>query len=41
MMTRFAVDNQLENADKLKTFAVDGYAFDSQLSSELEWVFTR
>lgn len=41
MMTRFAVDNQIENAEKLKTFAVDGYAFDSQLSSEIEWVFTR
>ncbi len=40
-MTRFAVDNQIENVEKLKTFAVDGYGFDEKLSTNTEWVFTR
>ena len=41
MMTRFAVDNQIGNVKKLKTFAVDGYGFDEKLSTVTEWVFTR
>jgi len=41
LMTRFAVDQQIENVEKLKTFAVDGYAYDEKLSTITEWVFTR
>ncbi len=41
MMTRFAIDNQIENVEKLKTFAVNAYGFDEKLSTTTEWVFTR
>ncbi len=41
MMTRFAVDNQIENPEALKTFAIDGYGYDEKLSTDKEWVFTR
>jgi cytoplasmic iron level regulating protein YaaA (DUF328/UPF0246 family) len=41
LMTRFAIDHQIEKVDQLKTFSGDGYAFDDKLSSETEWVFTR
>ncbi len=40
-MTRFAVDNQINDVEKLKTFAVDGYAYDDKLSTKTDWVFTR
>lgn len=41
LMSRFAIDNQIENVELLKTFTTEGYAFDEKLSSETEWVFTR
>jgi len=41
MMTRFAVDHQIEKADQLKTFTKDGYAYDEKLSTEINWVYTR
>jgi cytoplasmic iron level regulating protein YaaA (DUF328/UPF0246 family) len=41
MMTRFAVDNQIQNPEQLKTFTTDGYAFDAKLSTDVAWVFTR
>jgi len=41
MMTRFAVDQQINDVEGLKTFAVDGYGFDEKLSTKTEWVFTR
>lgn len=41
LMTRFAIDHQVENVEKLKTFAVDGYGYDDKLSTTTEWVFTR
>lgn len=41
LMTRFAVDHQIENVKKLKTFNVDGYAFDEKLSTKKDWIFTR
>ncbi len=41
LMARYAADNQLENAEDLKFFNVDGYGFDAESSSETDWVFTR
>jgi cytoplasmic iron level regulating protein YaaA (DUF328/UPF0246 family) len=41
IMTRFAVDNQIENPQQLKTFSKEGYGFDDKLSTKTEWVFTR
>lgn len=41
LMTRFAIDNQIENVEELKTFNKERYAFDKKLSTDLNWVFTR
>lgn len=40
-MARFAIDQRLEKAADLKTFALDGYRFRGDLSTETGWVFTR
>ena len=40
-MSRYIIDNELENYKKLKNFNVDGYSFDSNLSNDLNYVFTR
>ena len=41
MMTRYIIDNQITDAQALKDFDRDGYAFNGTLSNQHEWVFTR
>jgi hypothetical protein len=41
LMARYAADQQIENAEALKYFDYEGYAFAPELSSETDWVFTR
>ncbi|MDG6777493.1 peroxide stress protein YaaA [Thiomicrorhabdus sp. zzn3] len=41
LMARYAADHQVENAEDLKYFDYEGYAFAPDLSSESDWVFTR
>lgn len=41
LMVRYIINNNIETAEDLKGFNYEGYAFDSNLSSELELVFTR
>ncbi len=41
MMVRYIIDNNIENAEDLKGFDYDNYAFDSNLSSNNQLVFTR
>jgi len=41
LMTRFAIDNQIEDPEQLKEFDYEGYQFDENLSESNEWVFTR
>ena len=41
LMVRYIIDNNIENAEDLKGFNFEGYAFDSNLSTEKELVFTR
>ncbi|QCU89675.1 peroxide stress protein YaaA [Thiomicrorhabdus sediminis] len=41
LMARYAADHKLENAEDLKYFDYEGYAFAADLSSETDWVFTR
>ena len=41
LMVRYIIDNNIENAENLKGFNYEGYAFDANLSSERELVFTR
>ena len=40
-MVRYIIDNNIENAEELKGFDYDGYAFDSNLSNSNKLVFTR
>jgi cytoplasmic iron level regulating protein YaaA (DUF328/UPF0246 family) len=41
MMCHFAIKNRLTNPNDLKAFDYDGYYFNTDLSSEKEFVFTR
>lgn len=40
-MTRYIIENKIENPDELKLFDVAGYTYYEPLSSETEWVFVR
>lgn len=40
-MTSYIVNNRIDKPDRIKDFDVDGYRFDSNYSSDQEWVFTR
>jgi len=41
MMVRYIIDNTIETVEGLKGFNYGGYAFDANLSSEKELLFTR
>ena len=41
MMSRFAIQNQIEDAEGLKDFNMAGYGFDPELSNRDRWVFSR
>lgn len=41
LMARFAIENQIQDPEKLKLFDSEGYMYNVNLSSENEWVFTR
>lgn len=41
LMVRYIIDNNIENAEDLKGFNYDNYAFDTTLSKGNEYVFTR
>ncbi|MDQ7074626.1 MAG: peroxide stress protein YaaA [Gammaproteobacteria bacterium] len=41
LMSRFIIQNRIANAEQIKTFSHEGYAFNATLSSESEWVFSR
>ena len=41
LLTRFILNNRIENAEEVKLFDFEGYAFYHELSNENEWVFTR
>ncbi|MEO0413159.1 MAG: peroxide stress protein YaaA [Pseudomonadota bacterium] len=40
-MARFMIDHQVDDAQGLKDFKVDGYGFDAALSNGSTWVFSR
>jgi cytoplasmic iron level regulating protein YaaA (DUF328/UPF0246 family) len=40
-MARYIVQNNLQTAEELKLYTVDGYSFDVNQSTEEEWVYTR
>lgn len=41
LMVRYIIDNNINSTEELKGFNYEGYAFNSNLSSEKELVFTR
>jgi hypothetical protein len=41
MMTRFIIDHQIEEPEALKSFDLEGYHFNADLSTKKQWVFTR
>lgn len=41
LMVRYLVENNIQDLDGIKTFNTDGYAFDANMSTETELVFTR
>lgn len=40
-MTRYAIENEINDVNQLKNFNLDGYVFHESLSTETDWVFTR
>ena len=40
-MVRYIIDNNIEHIEDLKGFNYGNYAFDSNLSTETELLFTR
>ncbi len=41
LMVRYIIDNDIENIEDLKGFDYENYAFDTNLSTDNEFVFTR
>jgi len=41
LMARYIIDNQVSNVEQLKAFNYGGYEYNSELSKNNEWVFTR
>ena len=41
MMTRYVVENRIENPEDLKGFHADGYWFNPDLSSDTKFIYTR
>ncbi|MDQ0466686.1 cytoplasmic iron level regulating protein YaaA (DUF328/UPF0246 family) [Caulobacter ginsengisoli] len=41
LMARYAIDHRIDRAEGLKDFAVEGYRFQPDCSSDTEWVFVR
>ena len=40
-MARYIVDKNISNPEDIKLFDTDGYSFNTNMSSEDDWVFTR
>ena len=41
MMTRFIIQNAFDDPEMIKTFDVDGYRYNPNISSDNDWIFTR
>ena len=41
LMARYIIDNELNEHEDLKNFNIDGYKFNDEISSNLNYVFTR
>lgn len=41
LMSRFIIQNQINDPEEMKAFDLEGYYFNNQLSKDDNWVFTR
>ena len=41
LMSRYIIKNRIDNPDDLRAFDLDGYRFNSKLSTGANWAFTR
>lgn len=41
LMSRYIITNNLDSADQIKDFDLDGYKFNPKLTKNNDWVFTR
>jgi len=41
LMTHFAITSQIEKADELKSFSLDGYCYRHETSTEETWIFEK
>ncbi|VAX01988.1 UPF0246 protein YaaA [hydrothermal vent metagenome] len=41
LLSRYVIKNKLTNPEDIKSFDLEGYKFNSKLSQEFNWVFTR
>ena len=41
LMTRYILQNEIEDIEKIKEFNLDGYEYNEEMSNESEFVFTR
>ncbi|MEW8461611.1 MAG: peroxide stress protein YaaA, partial [Candidatus Thiodiazotropha endolucinida] len=41
LMSRYIIDNRLQDPQQIEGFDWDGYRFNKRLSKEDQWVFTR
>jgi hypothetical protein len=41
MMGRYIIKNQISDIEKIKAFNIDNYTFNTKMSNDREWVFTR
>ncbi len=40
-MTRYILENRIEDPEQIKLFDIEGYTFSESLSNMKEWVFIR
>jgi cytoplasmic iron level regulating protein YaaA (DUF328/UPF0246 family) len=41
LMTRYVIDNRISDPEQLKQFKLEGYQFDSSVSTDAKWVYSR
>ena len=41
LMSRFIIENRIDDPEQLKAFDSEGYLFNDELSTTNDWVFTR
>ena len=40
-MTRYIIQNEIDDVSDIKKFNLEGYEFNEEMSNDIEYVFTR